>query len=653
MDYLNLLRSRLPRGRGQVFAQDPLTELEEQATALTTVLNGRTPTADTDEIADAVDRFTQELRFRHSKDALLVCLGCDMPVGKRKYRLIEDETTFPAVLSGVDPFRKHPQAFRDCYRGLLDAYLGYHPGAKSGSPKAWPNWTQLRHWLSTGVRDVRDSDFEEEWVAHLGARPELFSENPVDSFGERLLEDDDTEFLNFTRALAISKDSWFMEMRVFAEIRAAAASRRGIEPYLPRLQALLLDVVSQNPELFNQALAEVINHYHAQSADGAVHEDLRDLTQDYWGNPLNDDSAGGWSLVDGDALDMVRKWFARHVIEQFFSVLAKQSEFEDKEKRKKRQRRLQYWVQYAEVAGNVKFALGPHARTDDDPRMRKVLASIKNLTMSLNGGGDRQNNAFIMRFGEWVVVEFGLESNACFIYRASDLPFDREDRSISTQDIKSHIQNSAFAANGPMRLEHRDSYYGDRTWEEDFTKELERRGITLNRSTTKRPRARWTPQVQNSTRPTVAQTQSAQFATGRSSSASAASRILSLDTAPLRPTQVEIPRPSQVEVPSGLTQVETRPSSHIEALSQMTQVETRRTSAARNSAPVFGDKEERELIAFCRRFSIPVRDMREREGNLWVVHDSEADSRLTVLLNKYGFNYRPGKGWWYPNPKPI
>jgi len=85
----------------------------------------------------------------------------------------------------------------------------------------------------------------------------------------------------------------------------------------------------------------------------------------------------------------------------------------------------------------------------------------------------------------------------------------------------------------------------------------------------------------------------------------------------------------------------------------MTQVETRRTSAARNSAPVFGDKEEGELLAFCNRFSIPVRDMRERDGNLWVVYDSDADSRLTALLNKYGFTYRAGKGWWYPNRKDI
>jgi hypothetical protein len=39
--------------------------------------------------------------------------------------------------------------------------------------------------------------------------------------------------------------------------------------------------------------------------------------------------------------------------------------------------------------------------------------------------------------------------------------------------------------------------------------------------------------------------------------------------------------------------------------------------------------------------------MREHEGNLWVIRNSEEDNRLTALLNRYGFKYRAGRGWWW------
>jgi hypothetical protein len=617
-------RRRLPQD-----LLDPLNYLKIQLTA---DLKGHKPHAQEDDVRTALEKFKRGLRMRNSTDAIFVCLGCLVPTGPKKQKLIEDTSCFPAVLSGVEPYRKHLMVFQDCYKGLLDAYLGYHPEGKHGQRAAWPNWERLRDWLSAGTSDIYDPTFQEDWVAAVRAHPELFTTDPLQTFGRSLLEGKTCEFEEFVRALGVDKDSWLEEEVIRAQIRAAAESKGGIVAHLDALIDSLRRVADGNKYLFNHALAEVFTHYYAQTA-GEIHEGLRDIALDYWGNPMQDGeedetkfawASDGWALLDDEPRAMAKAWFAAHIIERFFKILTKKSERQDREKMVKRKRRMEFWVQYARVLTDVKFALGPYARTDTDPRMRELLQLMSGMTLNLQGGGDRENNAFIMRFGDLVVVEFGLEANACFIYRASDFPFKGGDTSISTQDIKSRVVGGQFNG-GPIRLEHRDSPSGASRWEGDFQRELEERGIYMNR-----PAARLRTASAGENPKRVCQ----------SSAASVTRPRVQSNFVP-----VETKSPTKAQSSTEMTQVESRRRAQIETPPGMTQIKTRRSS--QTVEPVFGEKEERELLAICRRFSVPVRDMREHEGNLWVIHNSEEDNRLTALLNRYGFKYRAGRGWWW------
>jgi hypothetical protein len=114
-------------------------------------------------------------------------------------------------------------------------------------------------------------------------------------------------------------------------------------------------------------------------------------------------------------------------------------------------------------------------------------------------------------------------------------------------------------------------------------------------------------------------------------------------------TQVATRRSVQIEKPSGLTQIETRNPRPNEIPARDTQAELSRLTE--KATPAFGEMEQRELETFCRRLSIPIRDMRRQGGNFWVMLDSDAESLMTALLNKLGFTYRTGKGWWYPSQK--
>jgi len=646
MGSLDQLRAKLPRERGPVFPQERLTELERQIEELTVQLKGRTPSAPEDAIREAVERFIDEPRFRDSRDALLVALGCDRPVGTKHYRLIEDITRFPAILVGVDRFRKHLFVFKDCYKGLLDTYLGYHPETKGGSRKAKPNWDSLRAWLNSGMTDIRDPEgLEEEWVLELVAHPELFSDRPVEAFGHQMLDGEKGVFLQFQRALGIQQTSWLMEQLVLAQIRAAGDSKAGIVAYTPKLLVLLEMLGGQNPPVFNRGLAELLTFYCAQT-DGAVHSELRDFSLNFWGNPLLDEDGNGWVFVPHEPREMVKKWFKRHVIQQFFNVLTRQGELEERDAREKRKRRLNFWVQYADIVGDVKFALGPHARKDTDARMVEVLEMMKGMTLDLDGGGDRQNNAFIMRFGDWVVVEFGLENNACFVYRASDVPFEGGDTRVSAQSIRNHINNSAYQSRGPIRRVHKD--VGGRTWEEIFTVELEKRGILLRRSTGSTSvgtATRWAPQIQAGTRMSQVETRPSQpHATTRSPVTPSPATTSQVATGPA-------PSMSHAAASGAATRVIGTASWRDPALQPpLGQKAVSTTSSSTASGPVvrlpFGPKQEKELLALCRKLDILVLDMRERGSYLWIALDKDEDTRLTPLLKSYGFNYRPGRGWY-------
>lgn len=649
MSFLDDLRHRLNRRQTQpVFLQSSLGSLEDQLEALTQRLKGHSAKAPADAIVGAVERFQKEPRFRHSHDALLVSLGCDRPIGKMRYRLIEDNDRFPAVLSGVDRFRKHRPIFRDCYKGLLDTYLGYHPDMKGASKTGRPNWEMLRSWLDIGTNNLRDPDgLDENWVSELVGHPELFSGAPVDAFARQVLEGKDEAFLHFQEALGIDRTSWLMEQVVLAQVRAAA--KAGITPYIPKLLPLLESLASQNPVVFNQGLAEVLSAY-CKHSGGPLHGALRDFSLHFWGNPLflRKESSTGWISVPREPREMVKKWFKLHVIQQFFNVLAKQDQHEEDDIRVKRERRRDFWEQYADVVGDVKFALGPNVRNSRDPRMVEVIKLMEGMTLDLYGAGDGQNNAFIMRFDDWVVAEFGHENNACFVYRASDVPFENGDTSISAQAIRHHIQATSSRRLGPDKLYHRDR--GRYEWEDMFEEALRARGVVMPAATraSKTSATNWKHQV-----PAKAGNQQVQ---PRAAAYSAAShRAPATPATPRQDTvHAKASQPAAAQTSAGQTAGASawrnpsilRPSANATA----SLASAPATSVSTSNAPMvhlpFGAQQEKELLNLCRKYDIYVRDMREREGNLWVALDKPEDNRMTPLLQAYGFKYRPGRGWW-------
>lgn len=598
MGALDRLRATLRSGPDPVVRALPLTELEQQEKALTQriVKSSASDRPPVDAIIEAVELFVKTNRFRNSRDAKLVAFGCSEPIGRKHYRLIEDDERFPLVLKGAESFRHYRPAFRGCYRGLLETYLSYHPDEK-GSPAAGRlNWTNLREWLRANLYSTQEpAGVDAGWVTEVASNPALFSDNPVQAFGREMLDDADASFLRFRRALGIKETSWLIAQLVLQQVHIAGQSQSpGLTAYLPKLFTLLENLSSNNAHIFNQALGLMLTYYHGRQPVPPQTE-LRDFSVRYWGKPWLHGGIDEWELVDDNVRQMVVSWLNLHCIQQFFGVLAQEGDSDP--------RRLKFWEQYHDAVDRVTFALGPHARTSQDEDMANVREMMDGLMVDLQGGGARRNNAFIMQFGDWVLVEFGFTANACFFFRSSDLPFDLGEGAVSAPSIKSHIDGYRSTARDPIRLTHHDISEGN--WEYIFAREMGKRGIFPDRRTPEVP-YQFRPQIR--TDAGVARVQ------------------------PSEPRAVA-PRP-----------VEGRSAERNSASVSPPGVRTNQNASGPSP---FRRKDEELLYQMCRRMKVEVRDMRHRSGNLLVEFDQPSDDRLVPLLKSYGFRYRPGRGWWF------
>ncbi|WP_308142723.1 EH signature domain-containing protein [Burkholderia pseudomallei] len=604
MNLLDRMRRSLGRGPEPVVREHPLTELERQERELEKQIREKRPVPPPiDFVIEAIELFRETRRLANSRQARLVALGCIEPVGTMRYRLIEDGECFGYVLKGIENFRSHRVTFRNCYQGLLDAYLDYHPDNKGSLPEGRPNWEALRRWLARNIADIREQNgIDEAWVTEVAGHPDVFSESPVARFGEEALRGHQESFLLFRKALGIKDSSWIIDQLVLEQVHAAGRSSGSeFRRYLPGLIRLLETVTADNRMLFNKALAHILTYYHARPPLSA-HKALQDFTVLHWGNPWLKRNNSGWVLVSEPVRNMVSSWLKLHYIQHFFSVLAQEGKSDP--------RRLKFWEKYHEAVGPLTFALGPQTRWSTDPDMVHARKLMDGLIVDLQGNGSSNNNAFIMQFGEWVVVEFGQKGNACFFFRESDLPFELN-RDVSVPAVKNHIQGDSYSSRAPVRRTHRDLIEGD--WETIFERVLSARGIFPGN-----PAASSTPTERH-------------IATNAMPQAETRSHR----------TRDEVPR---------MQQAETRATQAQQAGKSGNSHSGSATSMARPSAHRLTSQQEAGIHALCGRLGIACEDLRSKNGNLWVFHDAAHDSRITPQLTQWGFTYRPGRGWWYKDP---
>lgn len=371
--------------------------------------------------------------------------------------LLDDDQLFPSFLKRVDTFKKEPRRFRKCFQGLLSSYFIY-PIYSGG---LIINWEQLRKYLTINIQIAQQANPPTNWLSLLNDHVNLLGKKPCDRY---VLEVRDGNFENlrlfFQEGLGVSRESWIWQSLILSQVEVAC---NGDDVFfkedLNRLTRMLQAVTILSGNLILQCVAMLINRYN-KCLSKPEHAALRDAAVTIIGNPWLKKTSWDAHVKTQDghpneaARLMVKGWIKRRLIKDFFELLIEDGTAD--------QRRLDYWLAFEPVIEDMWFALGPHARQHQGRDFKDFRERAKGMLRELTSPGGAENNAFIMRIGNWYVVEFGKKGNACYIHNQEKLPFILTQSWISGESTSFGLKNQNL---GGKKFIHRDSANAGK-WEE-------------------------------------------------------------------------------------------------------------------------------------------------------------------------------------------
>lgn len=161
--------------------------------------------------------------------------------------------------------------------------------------------------------------------------------------------------------------------------------------------------------LMRRAIALLVSRY-TRCVSKPEHPALRDAAVAIIGNPwLKRTAWDAWvkrasSQPDDEAREMINGWLKRRLITDFFAVLSEDGQVD--------QRRLKYWLRFETVIEDIWLVLGPDAMWNNSEPYKELRKRSVGRLQRLENAGPSNNNAFIMRIGDWLIVEFGVTGNA-------------------------------------------------------------------------------------------------------------------------------------------------------------------------------------------------------------------------------------------------
>ena len=453
---------------------DPLPNLAEEMARATQRLRVEygdisRGAADTRGIAVAVVAYLKSRSIPESyRDLKYLCFGAASEYGLPLTRIIEEPTLFSALLDTVESLAAEPRKFRRCYQGLLKTYFRYPGHIQEAKGRA--NWLLLREFLSRHCQALKNHKPPLEWTQSLYEHRNLLGEDPCKRYGKALLEGDNSPIEELKDRLGIDDDTWVMQELILAPIQAATElSDDRFKPLVHELAKRL----EGHPLLASRGVATLLRRYHL-CQDRQEHHTLREAALREWKSPWLESNRPLWhAQIGAEATEMVSLWLKKRTIQDFFELLQADGQAD--------RQRMEFWLQYAEFMEEIWLALGTHSLYNNKADYRRIRQQMEGRYMALEGGGYAQDNAFLMKIGGYVFIEFGKQSNACHIFDADNLPFKPRQKSVL--GTKEGLKNDRHPG-------HRGKLTHQGRWQRDFIHFLARHADAVpgrERKTTKSP----------------------------------------------------------------------------------------------------------------------------------------------------------------------
>ena len=199
----------------------------------------------------------------------------------------------------------------------------------------------------------------------------------------------------------------------------------------------------EHPAYLSQILQSLLDRYALSKMRQDIHESLKKIALETWGSPQFNNTAS-WALVKKETKEMVLQWFVRADLEAFFSLL-QDDHNSDK-------RRLKYWMRFINQISYTRLVLGGTAFSSRGLNFVKFRNDNKGRFSRLTGG-THSNNAFIIKIGNYFIIEFSETGNACFIFRNSPVNLSGDSYRLSELKDSSYIEKISHSSNWESKLD--------------------------------------------------------------------------------------------------------------------------------------------------------------------------------------------------------
>ena len=336
------------------------------------------------------------------------------------------------------------------YFPLLYSYFAFEQHELENLPS---NWIQLRKILDENKSSIfKASTRPKKWMTTLIDNSEVLTTEPTKKFVREFLQDnDENRVANQLESLRIASGSWFWDDLIRSAIKSIKTMKE--DEYfqiIPRFLVLL----EKNKIYTTTILAALLERYASTSQREKVHEVLKHLALDQWGNPQYESSAG-WNNVNTDTKKMVIQWFVRADLEAFFRLFSRTADVD----------RFNYWIKFIDKISVSQIFLGPAATKSTQAEHRK-FREINRGRLKRLSGSTQTNNAFMLKIENIYVFDFSDIGNACYIL--NKIPYNQARAEVHIDTLKpwEHI----------LKLSHTSG------WQRKFDEKLAELGIFANRN---------------------------------------------------------------------------------------------------------------------------------------------------------------------------
>jgi EH_Signature domain len=372
----------------------------------------------TQSVEQAILRYRRTGRLPGYRDIKYVCAGVATEFSG--WCLLQDAPLLDELLRtaevGSDRLRLR---YFSC---LLHSYWSFPRDDARSSQASLDGWAVLRDWLAAQQRCLAASQkLKQPWFDTLNEHANLLTSEPCARYGQELLAGAGGGMNQAFERLGVPLDSWLREEAIYAQMCAGADQEdAAFKSCIPRLVEIAIGrgPIRVSGDISKRCVALLASRYAACGSHPEI-IGLRDAALGFIGNPrLNRaawdaDGLDKHGRPDSAAREMVDGWLKVRLIKDFFGLLSEDRNVDD--------RRLKYWLRFEPAIEDMWFGLGANAMSDNGQEYGEFRRRAKGRLIDLSGP-DPKNNVFMMRIGGYLVVEFGLTDNACFVYTYTRLP---------------------------------------------------------------------------------------------------------------------------------------------------------------------------------------------------------------------------------------